>query len=144
MPSPPFQRRLPADVTAIGPMADALAHWAGEAGVPRAVVQRLHLVLDELITNSVMHGFGPTPPAQAVIEVDVTPAPAELQVCLRDNARAFNPLSLQAADTTLALDEREPGGLGVHFVRTLTHNLRYQRQGEVNELRFSLALTPPT
>ena len=48
-------------------------------------------------------------------------------VTLTDYAFAYNPLQAPAPDTTLDLDEREVGGLGVHFLRQLADEVSYQR-----------------
>ncbi|MCI0521701.1 MAG: ATP-binding protein, partial [Chloroflexi bacterium] len=54
---------------------------------------------------------------------------------LRDRAPAFDPRSVPAADTSLPLAARPPGGLGVHFMRQSVDDIRRRaRPGGGNEL----------
>ena len=66
--------------------------------------------------------------------------PLETWDHLIDFAFAYNPLQVPEPDTTLDLDSREIGGLGVHFVRRMADAVSYARTvhrgREANELRI--------
>ena len=55
-----------------------------------------------------------------------------LMVTVSDDGVAFNPLAVPPPDTTLPLEERELGGLGIHLVRNLTDEATYGRLGGRN------------
>jgi serine/threonine-protein kinase RsbW len=57
-----------------------------------------------------------------------------VQLCVEDSAPPFNPLLAPEPDLTLPLDQRVPGGLGVHLVRKMMDHLAYQRAGGKNKL----------
>lgn len=98
----------------------------------------MSLMLDELITNIVMHGYGPS--ADGQVRVDASVEAGRFVVTLTGRAFAFDPLQVPAPDTTMELEEREIGGLGVHFVRRMADELSYRRiadaGGGANELRL--------
>lgn len=139
----PFSSAIPARLDAIAPLTEALAEWAAAAGVAPRVMAGMTLILDELITNVVTHGLRDAPgDVQLRAELDTDC----LVVTLRDQAPAFNPLDAPEPDTSLELEDREVGGLGVHLVRKLADGLHYRRtedRGGTNELRIVKRLAPP-
>jgi len=44
-----------------------------------------------------------------------------------DDGPAFNPLQVPEPDVAATLEERRPGGLGVHLVRQLMDRVEYRR-----------------
>ena len=59
-----------------------------------------------------------------------------------DQGVAFDLLSLPDPDITAGILEREIGGLGVAFIRKLTDEVSYRRQGGQNILRMVLHVPP--
>lgn len=53
-----------------------------------------------------------------------------------DSGEPFDVLSLPEPDTTSDLLDREIGGLGVFFIRKLTNDVSYRREGGQNILRL--------
>ncbi len=129
MPTPPtlapaFQCAMPAQLESIAPMQQALTAWAADRGVPAGTLVRIGLMLDELMTNIVIHGYRGEA-GRMELEADV--AERSLHLTLIDFAFAYDPLQAPVPDTTLDMDSREIGGLGVHFVRSMADAVRYQR-----------------
>ncbi len=55
---------------------------------------------------------------------------------ISDEGRPFDVLSRPDPDTTLDIEERPIGGLGIHLVRKLSDGASYQRHGGQNVLRM--------
>ncbi|HSV46277.1 MAG TPA: ATP-binding protein [Ramlibacter sp.] len=127
-PSARFSRVLSSRLDEIALLAQALEDWGDEAGVAPAAIAHMNLMLDELITNIVQHGYRGQAGGHIGVEAQATGG--ALQVELTDHAFAWDPLQGPAVDTTLGIDEREIGGLGIHFVRTLADELEYARLPE--------------
>lgn len=141
-----FTHSLSNRLDEIGALVDALVPWASEAQVPLATVQAVHLMLDELITNVVEHGY---PASQhGEIHVTVWQSPGQLDVQVRDHARAYDPLSAREPDLTADIETRAIGGLGIHFVRQLADEVRYERRSEngreTNLVHIVKRYAPPT
>lgn len=112
--------------------------WGEEHDVPPALVASFGLMLDELLTNVAMHAFqGLGGPVQVSIEFN---APANLRAVLRDEGPAHDPTAAAQVDVSASIEEREIGGLGVHFVRQLADQFVYRRDGKVNEVLVSRTL----
>ena len=109
-------------------------------GVPQPVINVMGLVLEELLTNLLSHGY--TDEAEHAIALRVRLNEAELELELEDDGRPFNPLEFPPPDVTLPLDQRPLGGLGVHLVRRMMDGMEYRRIGDRNVLRLRKRLTP--
>lgn len=56
---------------------------------------------------------------------------------IADKGKAYNPLSRPPVDTSLPLEEKPIGGLGIHLMRQMMDELTYAREGQVNVLRMT-------
>lgn len=104
-------------------------------------------ILEELFSNIVIHGCRGNPQGDILVEAEVRPG--TLEVTLTDHAFPFNPLLVPEADTTLSLEERAVGGLGLLFVRRTADAMACRLVGEgtpqaANQLRFSKRFEPST
>ena len=96
---------------------------------------RLTLIVEELFTNSVAHGYGRE--SDAPIEVTLAADAGEVTLGYDDAAPPFDPLSrpsVAPADLEAPLASRAVGGLGLHLVRQLVASARYAREGGRNRL----------
>jgi len=106
--------------------------------LPAAVLSRLRLIFDELISNVVRYACADG--AEHDIEVHLEMAGQRLIATLVDDGPAFNPLEAPPPQTTASLREREPGGVGIHVVRHLVDEASYERRGRSNVLRLGIPL----
>lgn len=92
----------------------------------------LALVLEEVLTNVIRHGYGAE--AQGGIDVSAEICNGKLRLEVRDGARPFDPFSAALPDLDGDLAERPVGGLGIFLVRRLMDRVEYQRQEQENVL----------
>jgi anti-sigma regulatory factor (Ser/Thr protein kinase) len=111
---------------------DALDELAAEHRLPARCVARLHLALEEHLANIIAHGGNPGP--AGTITVRFALEPEVLRVEIEDDAGPFNPLDAPAVDTTLPLEEKPVGGLGILLIRKSVDELEYRRAGNRNVL----------
>jgi len=137
VPPAEFHRELPARLDVIESLTNELTAWAEPLGVPASVLARMGLMLDELFTNIVLYGYKKQP---GQVEVDATLADRVLTLSLIDFAFAYDPLQTPETDTTLGLDDREIGGLGVQFVRRMADAVSYRRIGHKGREANALTL----
>lgn len=135
-------QRLAVDPTTAG-VAEAFGAFEAFAvsrGLPEAVRRRMLLVLDEVLSNVVHHGFEGPPPAGSSIGLTFAAGTGELVVEVSDDGRAFNPLDAPPPDTTLPLGVRVPGGLGIALVRAMLSRVEYARRDHRNVLTLTIDL----
>lgn len=110
-------------------------------GVGRQDALRLAFVVEELFTNTVMHGHGGDCDAPVTIGLDVEAGVAHLSY--RDSAPEHNPLDhLHGGAATLAstLSMRPVGGLGTYLIGQLIETGDYRREPGRNVLELRLPL----
>ncbi len=124
---------IPPATEEVARLLDALETFAEEAALPPKVAHRLSVVIEELAANVVMHG-STGPGAASFVAVSVRQDGDALVATIEDDGRAFDPLARAAPDTDAALEDREIGGLGVHFVQRMTRTLHYSRTDGRNRM----------
>jgi serine/threonine-protein kinase RsbW len=117
-------------------LAEQLENFAEQAGLTHKQLFNLNLCLDELITNTISYGYPDAKDGQ--IHIEITSEDDILSVVISDDAVEFDPLTKDAPDLYLPLDDRPIGGLGIHFVKQLTDHLSYRRENGKNVLSFTM------
>jgi anti-sigma regulatory factor (Ser/Thr protein kinase) len=115
--------------------------WAAQ-GVSRAVTWPVEVSLDEVLANVVRHGLaGRGESARVDVELRLDPGdPPRCEVQVEDDGPEFDPLQAAAPDTSLGVDERPIGGLGIELVKKLMDEVHYERRDGRNRLRFARLL----
>lgn len=127
---------LDARLEEIDRLMGAVSSFASAERIPAVAIQRLDLVIDEILTNAINYGGMRGMPQVISIALELRDGRLILEV--RDCGRAFDPLSLAEPDWDIPLEKRSIGGLGVHLVRSLTDEVAYERQGDHN--RFTAVI----
>jgi serine/threonine-protein kinase RsbW len=125
---------------AVGPYAEAepeIDAFLTEQGVDGRPAFVSRMVIEEIVRNLIEH----TPPyaVDERIAVDLAVSGDAVTVTITDTRPSFDPAWAPELDVTAPLEERRPGGMGVHLVRSLTDELRYERIGERNRLTAVVA-----
>lgn len=109
--------------------------WLRAVLLPHASEQVRHdlaLVLEEILTNVIRHGYGPG--GNGWIDLCAETSGTNLRLEVRDRARPFDPLGAMAPNLDADLSERPVGGLGIFLVRRLMDRVEYRRVGDENVL----------
>jgi len=107
-------------------LLDAIEAFCEREELSAITAHRLAVVVEELAANVAMHGATGAG-AASFVAVTIARAGALLTAMVEDDGRPFDPLARAAADTGAALEDREIGGLGVHFARTMAREISYAR-----------------
>ncbi len=88
------------------------------------------MVFDELLHNIMCYAYNDE--EAHAIEVGIKLSGDRLQIQISDDGAPFNPFSLEDPDTSLSLEDRDVGGLGIHLVRNVMDEIAYQRNIDRN------------
>ena len=113
-------------------LVKALESFALEHHLPDKAVQAADLALEEHLTNVFTHGYEDETETQAIVRL--TRQGEWLQIEVEDNGRAYNPLARPPVDTSLPLEQRPIGGLGIELIRRFMDELNYRRDKDRNIL----------
>ena len=106
---------------------DALAR---QLEIPQSDLLRIQLVLEELFSNSIDHGYGKE--CEETIGVALRSDTQGITLTYRDNAPPFD----MGACTMSNPDADQVGGLGINLILGMTRALRYQRLADSNQLEI--------
>jgi serine/threonine-protein kinase RsbW len=109
--------------------------------IDHRAIYDLNLAITELITNTLLYGYGGAGP----IEIKILRAGQDLLVRLRDKAPYFDPTGHPPPDITQPLEKRPPGGMGVYLTRLSVDRFSHRRlPGDGNEITLGkVNLFPP-
>jgi len=108
------------------------AHSVGERGIYNS-----ELLIEELFTNTVRHGYNGDGAHRISIRIDV--AADAISFEFDDDAKEFDP-TLQAAPPAFqSLEDAPIGGLGLPLVRKMAQSMVYRRSSGHNLLSIRIA-----
>ena len=125
-------------------LADAIEFveaFCADRGVVESDALRLSLVLEELFTNTVVHGHGggSDAPVRLGLRVDA----AHLELSYEDSAPAFDPLDHVARlpiDPAAGLADRPIGHLGIPLIVNMADRISYAHEAGCNRILLALRL----
>jgi anti-sigma regulatory factor (Ser/Thr protein kinase) len=132
---PVFRMTIGADRREIARVNAAFAEFADAHALPASVRRSMHVVLDELLSNTIGYGFAGRENGEVTVEAVLRTD--RLCVTLTDDGRPFDPLGMAAPDTALPVEQRRIGGLGIHLVRRMMDEVSYHRRADRNVVILS-------
>lgn len=98
----------------------------------------LNLALEEIFTNIVFYAFNDQ--HEHIIILSFTLQEGNIKIEIEDDGKEFNPLdNPEPEHIDKPLEEREIGGLGIHFVKTVMDRVEYRRDKNKNILILTIS-----
>jgi sigma-B regulation protein RsbU (phosphoserine phosphatase) len=136
---PILDMKLKNQLTEIDRFKESFNAFSEENEIPTPIRRELKMVFDELLNNVVSYAYQDD--HEHEIEVRVEVAGERIVVSIADDGIPFNPFDAAKPDTSLALEERAIGGLGIHLVLNVMDKVAYQRRTDKNVLNMVKKLT---
>jgi anti-sigma regulatory factor (Ser/Thr protein kinase) len=107
-------------------------------GIDPGLLPTVDLTLEELFTNMVKY----SPTGDAHVRIEMTTTEGGVEVTLTDyDVERFDVTQAPDANINLPIEERRPGGLGLHLIRRLVDSLRYEYSNESRQSRITFRKT---
>lgn len=139
--SSPIQLTLANDLAEIPRLAEAVEAFCEPLEPSAKDILSIQLALEELVTNVIHHGY--TDGHSHTFTVALSSESDRVRAVITDDAPAYDPLARAEVDTTLPLEDRAIGGLGVHLVKKLMDVSHYERRDGKNILTIERRLNAP-
>ena len=124
---------LTPDLSSITELEQSLEAFASTHELDMGLQNRLNLMLEELITNSVNYSL--TAVSGPELELSLSLEDQVVVARLEDNGPAFNPFNdAPEADISSSLEDRPIGGLGIYLTKKFADEYTYERVGERNRV----------
>lgn len=101
-------------------------HFAQRLGFPDSTCGQISLAVDEALCNVINHGYERKPDGRIWVNLwslDGEERPG-VKIVIEDRAKQVDPAVIKPRN----LDEIRPGGLGVHIIREVMDEARYERR----------------
>ena len=123
---------MPAILSNLEKLIDFALSFAGAQGFAGEALGQIRLACEEALVNVIHYAY---PGSQGTVEVDCGAAEGGgLRIQISDAGIPFDPLSKPAPDTSLPMEQRKIGGLGILMVRKSMNEVKYSRVNGRNVL----------
>ena len=109
-----------------------LAEWIENLHVPSDLSMTINLALEEAVTNVMLYAYPQDKNGQVRIEAEKTDT--QITFVISDSGIPFDPTKQPPVNTSLGVEERSIGGLGIHLVRKIMDKIQYRRENKKNIL----------
>ena len=92
----------------------------------------LNLALEEAVVNVIDYAYPEGTDGEVIVDAAVTEK--AITFTITDNGKPFDPTSRGDVDINASVEDRPVGGLGIHLVRQIMDDVRYERRGGKNVL----------
>ena len=126
---------IPTRLDALSGLPERLADFCRSSGLSTREETALRLVLEELVTNSALHGGAPP---EAEIRIDLSEVADGTRIVYSDAGARFDPRTDAPEDTRFGtLDERPVGSLGWPLILSYCSLDSYRYEGRRNLMVFT-------
>jgi serine/threonine-protein kinase RsbW len=112
-----------------------LAEFGESTRLSTKQIQHINLVLDELFTNII--SYGNTGEAECSIRILLSQDHKILTMEIEDCGIPFNPVEAETPDLESELEDRPIGGMGIHLIKNLMDEIKYERRGDKNVVKLT-------
>ncbi len=113
-------------------ISDLVVRAATKAGLDDRAVYAVQLAVDEACTNIIEHAYGGE--GKGNIECSIQVCRGEIKIILRDHGLPFDPKKVRKPKTHVPLEDLEPRGLGIFFMRNMMDEVQFEFCSDVNIL----------
>ena len=120
------------DIAEIPQLSAFIDSFAEEAGLDFSLTMSLNLAMEEAVVNVMEYAY----PEGTVGKVNIS-ASAEgddVEFVISDSGTAFDPTAIDEVNIDLGVEDRQIGGLGIHLVRNIMDDIKYERKDGKNIL----------
>ena len=125
-------------VSEIKKLNDFVKSATASLQLEKGLANQLRLAIEEAVTNVIEYAY--LPDVEGNIGIVVEADEERIRFIITDWGVEFDPTKVSKADTTLNVDERPIGGLGIFLVRNLMDSINYERSEGKNMLRLEKRL----
>ena len=129
---------VPGELESLKAVRDYVLNAAALAGLDKVLTNRLRLAVDEIVTNSIVHGYNESGTTGDVL-LDARLDEDSLTVVVEDEAPYYDPTQHRMPttdDLATPLDTRDIGGLGIYLAVNSIDQFHYERDGSRNRNIF--------
>ena len=130
------QSSYPATLDKLDEMLEFIMGAASQHGLDKSAVYKVRLAAEEVLVNIINYAY-PEITGEIFIGCDAANNDAVgLCITIKDKGMPFNMLEQEDPDTSLPMEERQIGGLGIFLTKQVMDDIQYAREGDANILKL--------
>ena len=130
---------LPNDVQSVPKLSAFVDEMCTAMSFDETVTMQMNLAIEEAVVNVMSYAYPPGTQGEVDIEAQANDVRLKFTIC--DSGIPFDPTVRAEVDTSLPVEERPIGGLGIHLVKQLMDSINYERVNGKNVLTLRKKLT---
>lgn len=123
---------LPNNVKVVPKLTDFVDSVCEATNMDMGTTLKLNLAIEEAVVNVMDYAYPPG--TTGTVNIEAQSDNEWLKFIISDSGVAFDPTTKKEVDTTLSVEERSIGGLGIHLVRQIMDSIDYERVDGMNIL----------
>ena len=133
------ERRFRRAIASLGELFDFVDGFVARHGIPNGPAFDLRLALEELFTNMVKYH----PEGAETILVRLEREGPQVRATLQDfDVDSWDVTLAPEPDVEAPVEARRPGGMGLHLVRKMTDDLRYEYRDRTSTITVTKRIEP--
>lgn len=129
-----YTMRVQASTEHLAEVRNFVAKHASDFGFKKQDVADIRLAVDEAYTNIIKHAYKHD--KNKSVEIELGYNSNEFWVSLLDSGDAFDPGTYTDPDVRKKIKEKKRGGVGVYLIKKLMDEVKYLKEGSLNEIRM--------
>lgn len=130
-----MHKDFPRHIESLAPLYDFAEEILEASDISPGVRFPVHLAMEELFVNMVK--YNPGVETDIAVELAVTPDGKVTVTLIDDGGVDFDVTATRNVDIDSPLEERTPGGLGIHLIQNLADELEYTYTDGRGEVIFT-------
>ena len=130
------EKTFPVSLVTMPDISGFLGEILRSTDCPQKFISELQIANDEIISNIVKFSGA----KQVTLRIDHVPVVNIWRLTYLDDGTAWNPMTFSEPDTTVPLEDRPVGGLGVLLYKKLVDQVRYVRENDQNVIQLRKTL----
>lgn len=126
-------RKFDAEINKLSDVLEFIDNQLEENDCPMKNQMQIDVAAEEIFVNVAHYAYTPD---IGIVEicVEIAEDPRRVSITFTDSGKPFDPLKKPDPDTTLSLEERPIGGLGIYMVKKSMDEVRYEFVNGQNRL----------
>jgi len=117
------ERKFARKINSLDSIFDFIKSFINENSIKGSLIFTINFIIEELFTNMVKYSTESSEDILIRLDIDND----SLSTILIDtDVNSYDITETEEVDTTLSLEDRKVGGLGVHLVKTMADDIKYE------------------
>lgn len=126
-----MEKKFKRDFKSLDSVFNFISEFFNKEHIDKTVLFSVNFIIEEIFTNMVKYNSE----GKSDILLDLNREEKKILIKLIDfDSEPFDLTQKEEADTTLTLNERTPGGLGIHLVKKMADDVKYEYQDRQSKI----------